>query len=291
MAAQIISNGLSVGALYAMLAVGFWVIYSVTRTFHFAHVTVLTFTAYAYYWILEVAHLPVVVAVLVAAAIAGVLGVGIDRWVYRPIRHGNGTDMTIFVASFAVVIIGKALLALAFGEEGHGLGGDAQGPLFQGLGVAFTVYDAESVGFCVAMIASLVLVLRFTRLGQLIRAVQGNPVLAPYFGISIDRIFSLSFGVGSLLAVPPLLVLVSRNGVTPGLGVTPVLVAMIAVIAGGTQSLAGAALAGVGLGLAENVALIWLPAQWQSAIVFTALLLVLLLRPRGLQAVVQRATG
>jgi branched-subunit amino acid ABC-type transport system permease component len=288
---QIIVNGISVGAVYAMFAVGFWVIYSVTRTFHFAHVSVLTFTAYAYYSALTVFHFPVVAAVLVAAVTAVVLGVVIERLVYRPIRAGNGTDMTLFIASFAVVIMGKAILALFFGEEGHGVTGAAPGPLINGGGIAITIYDAEAVVLCALMVGLLVALLTFTRWGHLLRAVQGNPALAPFFGISVERVYLLSFALGSLLVVPALMVLVSRNGVTPDLGMTPVLVAMIAVIVGGTQSLLGAVLAGVGLGLAENISLIWLPAQWESAIVFGVLLVVLLARPRGLRAAAQRATG
>jgi branched-chain amino acid transport system permease protein len=288
---QIIVNGISVGAVYAMFAVGFWVIYSVTRTFHFAHITVLTYTAYAYYSALSLFRLPVVAAVLVAAATAVVLGVLIERVVYQPIRAGNGSDMTVFIASFAVVIIGKAVLALFFGEESHGVTGAAPGPFINEGGIAITIYDIEAVSLCALMVAALVVLLTFTRRGHLLRAVQGNPSLAPFFGISVERVYLLSFALGSLLLVPALMVLVSRNGVSPDLGTTPVLVAMIAVIVGGTQSLLGGVLAGIGLGLAENLTLIWLPAQWQSAVVFAVLLLVMLVRPRGLRAAAQRATG
>ena len=288
---QIVLDGIAVGALYAMFAVGFWVIYSVTRTFHFAHVTVLAATAYAYYMTLSLLHLPVVAAVLAAAVTAVLLGVAIEWLVYRPIRAARGTEMTVFIASFAVVIIGKALLALFFGEESHGVTGVAPAPITAIPGIAITLYDLEAVGLCALMVLAVVGVLRLTRWGHLLRAVQGNPNLAPFFGISVPRVYLISFALGSVLAVPALMVLVSRNGVSPDLGMTPVLVAMIAVIVGGTESLLGAVLAGLGLGIAENVSLIWLPAQWESAIVFGVLLVVLLARPRGLRATAQRATG
>ena len=274
------------GALYAALALSFWVIFAVTRTFHLAHVVVLTYAAYALYWVAGPAGLPLPVAVGASAALAAALGLAIEAGVYQPIRRRGGSQLTLFVASSAVLIVGQAVLALLFEEYGHAVSPDVPPPLIQAGDVVVTRYDGLNVAFALAGSVLVWAFLRGHRWGQAMRAVQGNAELARYFGFDVPAIFRITFAVGSLLLVPPVLVIALRNGVHPELGFGPVLVAIVAVITGGTESQGGAMLAGFLLGVLENVALLWVGAHWQPMITFFVLFAVLLWRPRGLRAAV-----
>jgi len=288
--AQILVNGVSVGALYALLALSFWVIFAVTRTFHLAHVIVLTYAAYTLYWVLGPASLPLWLAVPAAGGVAVALGVAIEAWVYQPIRRRGGSQLILFVASSALLIIGQAVLALVFEEYGHGIEQDVPPPVLQTAQAVVTRYDVLNVLFAVTASVVVWALLRHHRWGHALRAVQGNAELAGYFGLDVARIFRISFGLGSLLLLPPVVVMALRTGVHPELGFTPVLVAIVAVITGGTESQAGAMLAGFLLGCLENVALLWVGAHWQPMITFLVLFVVLLWRPRGLRAAVEVRT-
>lgn len=288
---QILVNGVALGALYATLALSFWVIFAVTRTFHLAHVTVLNVSAYVLYWTFAEAGVGLWLAVPAALAAAIALGVVIETGVYQPIRRSGGDQLLLFVAASAVLIIGQAALALAFKEDARGLEQDVPPPLFRGEDMVVTRYDGLIVAF--AIVLGVLVWLAMSRLtwGRSMRAVQNNAELAQNFGIPVARVYRLSFALGSALLIPAVVVMALRNGVSPDLGFNPVLIAIIAVIAGGTESQLGAMLAGLMLGLLENIVLLWVSAQWQTIVTFAVLALILVARPSGLRAAVQTRAG
>jgi branched-chain amino acid transport system permease protein len=288
---QILVNGVAQGALYALLALSFWVIFAVTRTFHLAHVAVLNIAAYVLYWVfVELdAGLPVAIAAALLAAVA--LGVLIESLIYEPIRRTGGDGMLLFVAASAVLTISQAGLALIFHENARGLEQDVPPALFRGYDITVTRYDGAIVVLAMVMGVGVWWLMTRMRWGRSMRAVQGNPELAGYFGIPVRRVYQLSFAVGSALLVPAVVVMAMRSGVNPDMGFTPVLIAIIAVIAGGTERQSGAMLAGFGLGLLENVILYWISAQWQTIVTFAVLAIVLVARPSGLRAAVQTRVG
>lgn len=283
---QIVINGLSLGALYATLALGFWVIFAVTRTFHLAHVTVLNVSAYALYAVMSSGH-SAWLGVAAAAGTAMALGVVIETFVYQPIRRSGGEHLLLFVAASAVLIIGQAALALGFAEDARGIEKDVPPPLFRASTFVITRYDGLNVVSAIALGVLVWLLLDRIPWGRSMRAVQNNAELAGYFGIRVARVYRMSFALGSLLLVPVVFTLAVRNGVSPQLGFTPVLIAIISVIAGGTENQFGAMLAAFFFGLLQNLVLLWVNAEWQEMFVFALLFVMLLLRPSGLQAAVR----
>lgn len=288
---QIVVNGVAQGALYSLLALSFWVIFAVTRTFHLAHVAVLNITAYVLYWMYVELGASLPVAILAALAAAVALGVLIETAIYHPIRRSGGDQLLLFVAASAVLTISQAGLALIFQENARGLEQDVPPSLYRGGGITVTRYDGLIVAFAIVLGLAIWWLLARTRWGRSMRAVQGNPELSGYFGIPVRRVYQLSFAVGSALLVPAVVVMALRSGVNPDLGFTPVLIAIIAVIAGGTERQSGAMIAAFGLGMLENIILLWASAQWQTIVTFAVLAIILVVRPSGLRAAVQTRTG
>jgi branched-subunit amino acid ABC-type transport system permease component len=275
-------NGVSVGCVYALLAVSFWVIFAATRTFHLAHAAVLTTSGYVMYVLHSVLDVPFLLAVLGAALWAALLGGAMELFVYRPTRRAGGSGLLLFVAATAMLTLGTAAVALIFSEEPKGLGSSAtvliENP------VVITDRDVWAVVATVIVVAGFVFVLGRTRWGRALRASMDNPRLAQCLAINVKRVYVASFMIGSALAVLPLTIMALAAGVNPAMGLEPTLIAFVAVIVGGLRSFVGALVAGFALGLLENVMLLWLSASWQDVLIFGVLFAVLIFFPQGLRA-------
>lgn len=277
---QLVASGLVAGSLYALLGVSWGIIYGTTRTFHFAHG--LTFTVAAYVAIvLHVAlGAPLLVSGLGAAAAAVLLGCGIEWLVYRPIRRDSRGPLSIFLASMGTMVLGEALLQIGFTPTPRSLP-DFPDALFTVGPVVFTLADAALVVAGWACILLLELLLSRTKMGREIRAVRSNPEMTTIVGISSDRAFLLVFALGSAMMGLGAFFVTIRSAATPHMGLTFVLMAFIATFLGGVGSNWGIALAGVAIGLVENLALLGLPAHYKHVVVFAVMFAFLLVRPEG----------
>lgn len=284
---QIIVNGVAQGAQYALLALSFWVIFAVTRTFHLAHVVVLNVTAYVLYWAFVRLGIPLWPSIGLALVAAVALGLLIETAVYAPVRRGGGDQLLLFLAASAILTIGQAGLALLFGENALGVTQGLPSDWLHNSSFVVTTYDGMSVVCVLAAGAVVWLMMSRMRWGRAMRAVQDNPSLAGNFGIPVARTYRIAFAIGSALVVPAAVLMALQAGVNPDFGFQPVLIAIIAVIAGGTERQSGAMLAAFLIGLGENIVLEWVPAEWQTIIVFGALALLLIGRPSGLRAAVR----
>lgn len=284
LAAQLATNGLISGSLYALLGVSWGLIFATTKIFHFAHALTLTVAVYAA--VLAVGQwgwgLPA--GFLLAAMVGCLFGVATERVVYRPLRRVNATSLNIFLASLGLLIAGESAVLIVFGPQardlpGFPISGIALGP------VAFTTVEGLWLVGSWALLLLLIAWLWWTRYGRAIRAVASNRELAQCVGIDPERMSLLVFGIGSALVGLGGMLLALRDTVSPTIGVQPVLTAFIAVFLGGIGSIPGAVLGGLVLGLAENMGGLLLPGHWQGVIAFVVLFLVLVFRPTGLLGV------
>lgn len=279
--AQLTVNGLVSGSVFALLALSFGVILGTTRTFHFAHGVVYTAAAYAAYAFAEGLRLPLPLAVILAVAAAVLLGVGIEVVVYQPLRRRYASPLTVLIASLGVLIILENAIAIAFSTDAKIIGGFPSRLITMG-GVAFTTLHLTMVLVSWALFPALLLYFYRTRSGKAMRAVASRPEMAEVVGIDTRRVFVEAFAIGSALAAPAAILYTLDKGATPDMGVTAVLMAAIAVIVGGVGNLPGAALGGLIIGLARNWGIWLVPSEWQSAIAFGILLVVIVFRPTGL---------
>ena len=284
LAAQLATNGLISGSLYALLGVSWGLIFATTKIFHFAHALTLTVAVYAAVLAVGQWGLGLPAGFFLAALVGCLFGVATERVVYRPLRRVNATSLNIFLASLGLLIAGESAVLIVFGPQardlpGFPISGIALGP------VAFTTVEGLWLVGSWALLLLLIAWLWWTRYGRAIRAVASNRELAQCVGIDPEHVSLLVFGIGSALVGLGGVLLALRDTVSPTIGVQPVLTAFIAVFLGGIGSIPGAVLGGLVLGLAENMGGLLLPGHWQGVIAFVVLFSVLVFRPSGLLGV------
>lgn len=278
---QLLIDGIQLGALYALMAVGFAIIFGSTRVFHYAHGATYIIVGYLFYFIGERLEFPWWAAA-VLAAISGVLfGILLDRFVYRPIQRDEGSFFTVFVASFGVSVVVENVIVILFGASFVSIstpltrGQDLRGIVISQLGI-FAVIAA------VALFTFLNWFLARTDTGVALRGLSENPELVRGFGFNPRRLSLYAFAIGSLLVAPAALVATCITGLTPSAGHRVVLISIAASIIGGIGSLRGAGLGGLILGLAESLAIWRFSTGWSEAVAFVILLCFILIRPSGL---------
>ena len=278
---QLLINGIQVGALYALIAVGFSLIFGSTRVFHFAHGATFTIAAYVFYYVYSVAHLHWLLAVLGATLAAVVFGVLLDRFVYAPIQRHEGSFFTVFVASLGIGIIVQNLIGMIFGRGFVSV----STPLSRSAELIPGLYVSPLSGIAIicaiVFFGALQLFLMRTHIGMGMRALSENPELIRVYGLSPRRLSTIVFALGSLLAVPAAILSAASSGLNPAVTHHVMLISLAATIVGGVGSLRGAACAGLLLGLSENLALLYLEPQWSEAVTFIVLFLFILFRPSG----------
>lgn len=278
---QLLINGVQAGAMYALIAVGFSLIFGSTRVFHFAHGATFTIAAYVFYNLYAVLHVHWFVALLACAAAAVAFGVALDRWVYAPIQRHEGSFFTVFVASLGAGIVVQNVVGMVFGRGFVSV----STPLSVSIEVMPGLYVSPLSG--IAIVCALVcfgalqIFLMRTHTGMGLRALAENPELIRVYGLSPRRLSTMVFALGSLLVVPAAVLGAASSGLNPAVGHHIVLVSLAATIVGGVGSLRGAACAGLLLGLSENLALMYLGSQWSEAVTFIVLFLFILFRPSG----------
>jgi branched-chain amino acid transport system permease protein len=277
---QLLLNGLILGSEYALLGIGWAVIFNTTGTFHFAHGIVYTTGAYGAILCAEILGLPLAVSLAGGVLAAVLLALAIDQWAYQPMRRSGATPMTILITSLGILIVVENLVPIFFGTQSLRIAAIETRPLSIGP-FFFTNIHVWKIGVTWALFWSLMAFLRFTRPGKALRAAGSNPEMAQIVGFNLRRLYLLAFALGSVLAAVGAILETADTGTTPHMGTTAVLVASMAVFLGGMGSLMGAALGGFFIGMAMSLSIWKLPSEWQLTVGFGLLVLVIALRPRG----------
>ncbi len=278
---QLLASGLQSGALYALTAAGFALIFGATRVFHVAHGACFLLAGYAFLVPVQFGW-PWPLACLVSLGVAVLFGVSMERLLYRVIQRDEGSFFTVFVASFGVGIAVQSLISFLFGSG------------FQSMSVSLTRAVQILPGFYVAPVLAIVLLvvvvvfvsvqllLDRTNIGLGLRALSENPEILRAYGLSSSRLSSLAFAVGSGLVVPGAILTTMTTGLQPVDGAHVMLISIAATIVGGIGSIKGAALAGLLLGVIESIAVAVVETQWSQTASFVVLFLFILFLPNGL---------
>lgn len=278
---QFILNGIVAGSVYALVALGFSLVYRTLRFFHFAHGAVFTAGAYTAYAVLRLGQ-PVVVAVLTAAVLGSVLGLVIDGLVYRPLYKRRASSMVLFLASLGVYIFLQNAIAMIFGDSSKVLLQSRYISVYHVFGATLTNMDCWILATsCCAWLATW-WSLRHSRLGKLLRAVANDPELCTIFGISAAKVMTGTMMIGSLLsAIAGVLFALDFNA-TPVMGFRTLLGGITATIVGGVENVLGGYMGAIIVGVLQHLGVWKLSTQWQDAILYVLLLVVLLVRPSGI---------
>jgi branched-chain amino acid transport system permease protein len=278
---QLLINGLQLGAIYALTAVGFALIFGSTKVFHVAHGASFTIAGYLVWWAMSALQWHWLAAMGLATLAVVLFGLFMERCVYRPIQRHEGAFFTVFIAAFGMQIIVQNLIGTVFGRNFE----TVTVPLSQASEVLPNVFVAPLAGVAVvvalAFFIALTLFLSRTQVGTGLRALSDNPDLVRIFGLEPTRLAQVAFALGSALVVPAAALTAMSQGINPGIGSHIMLISLAATIVGGIGSLKGAALGGLLLGLAESLAVWKLDPQWSEAVTFVILFVFIIFRPAG----------
>jgi len=278
---QLMFNGIIAGSIYALIAIGFTVIYRTVKFFHFAHGVVYTAAAYFAYTLIISLNINFILSFFLSIILATILGISIDRSVYYPLRKRNASNLIFLLASFGIFIFLQNLIQLLYGAQILTI---RTGPVKEGnhfLGAVIT--DIQIIILVVSIILMILawLFIKKTKLGKAMRAVSDDPTAANVVGINPEKTILVSFAIGSALAGAAGILISFETNIEPTMGFTAVLKGIIASIVGGIGNIPGAVLGGFFLGLAENLGIWKISAGWKDSIAFLILIIFLLIRPWG----------
>jgi branched-chain amino acid transport system permease protein len=283
--AQQIVNGLILGSMYAMVAIGFSMIYGIIRLINFAHGDIVMIGAFITLGLLQVAGAPLPLVALVVLAAGAAVGILIEKGAFRPMR--GAPQVTGFIASLAVSMMLQNLGVLLLTAQPRNFAfPDYLQSVIQVAGVSFRSVDAVIMLTALMLMCALILLVNKTRLGMAMRATSENIDVARLMGININRTIMATFAIGSALAGIAGLMWGGKFGqIDPLLGFIPGLKSFVAAVIGGVGSIPGAILGGFVLGVSEVLFVGLLPpiySAFRDAFVFSTLILILLIMPNGL---------
>ncbi len=278
---QLLFNGIVNGSHYALLGVGFGLIFATTKIVHFAYGPVFAAAAYAAWWAAAVAGLPIPVALLFAVVAAVVLGIACYGLVYRPIQSRGAPGLVVLISSLGLFILIENLIGVIFGAGNRVIPDLSYGIFFLGP-VFFTSIHLWQVASLAILGGGLFAFLKYTRFGKAIVAMTDNREMAEVIGIDTQKMAIAVFAIGSALSAVPAVLILMKDGATAHMGFIAVFMAFVAVVVGGIGSIRGAVVGGFALGMVESLGLIRIPTEWQASIAFVVLFLILVVRPQGL---------
>lgn len=280
--AQIL-NGLHVGSIYALVALGYNMVYGIIQLINFAHGEIIMVGAYAAFVALVYLGLPLWVAVLISIAVCALSGMLIERVAYRRLRNMNAPRISLLITAIGISIFLQNLSQLLFSSSGKSFPNE--------LKVAPVNIGGLQIGFVtlltIVVTVAVMVVLQFlvgkTKIGKAMRAVSEDPDAAKLMGINTNFVVSFTFGLGSALAaLGAVLFSTAYPVITPYMGSMLGLKAFVAAVLGGIGNIPGAMLGGYIMGVVESLTKGYISTQLSDAVVFGILILVLLFKPDGL---------
>jgi branched-chain amino acid transport system permease protein len=279
--AQLVANGLVNGSHYALLALGFGLIFGTTRITHFAYGPVYALSAYGCWFASAGLGAPLWLAVLAGVATGAAAGALAYLLVYRPFERKGSPALVVLIASLGLFIVLENAIGVVFGTDTKVVPAPPSGVLLWGPLVVTSAQLAQ-VAALVILGGALAFYVTRTRFGKAVLAMTDNAEMARIIGIDTLRVSLVAFALGSAIAAVPACLILVKDGATAHMGFLAVFMAFVAVVVGGVGSLRGAVLGGLVLGLVESTGMAQIPTEWQSSIAFVVLFIVLLVRPRGL---------
>lgn len=275
-------NGLSLGSIYALIALGYTMVYGIIKLINFAHGDVYMLGAFVAFYATTFFHLNFFVALVVAMVLCGVLGVVIERIAYKPLRHA--TRITALITAMGVSYVLEYTMQYFAGSDVKTFPTDLlDNTAFSLGGVRITMMQIYIFVITIVLMIILTYIVSKTKMGRAMRAVSVDEDAAKLMGINVDTTISFTFFLGSCLAgVAGVLVGVYYNSINPLMGMTPGLKAFIAAVFGGIGNIPGAMIGGLFIGIAETLVTAYGSSLYKDAIVYVILILVLILKPDGL---------
>ncbi|MGO1973660.1 MAG: branched-chain amino acid ABC transporter permease [Propionibacteriaceae bacterium] len=281
---QQLLNGLFIGSIYALFAIGFTLVFGILDRLNLAHPAVFAVSAFVGIELVERGGLSIWLALPLVFLVGGVLGLIIERVAFRPLKNRPDAHFAGLISSIALAGILIALLQWRYGPDTRRFpAGSFPETRFQVLGAQITLVQVVIMVVSIVLVVALTFLVARSRLGRGMRAVAENPTAARVLGLNVDRITATTFAISSALgAVAGALFAMNVNSAQLTMGTAIELKGLAVIIVGGMGSLPGALAGGLILGLSEVFAVQYIGSSWRDLIAFGLLFLILLVRPQGL---------
>lgn len=276
-------NGISLGSVYAIIALGYTMVYGIARMLNFAHGDIIMVGGFTVFTIVTTMGGSPVVGILASVVVCTVLGVTIERVAYRPLR--DASPLAVLITAIGVSYLLQNVALLIFGSNARQFTSVITVPTLKLAGGKLSISSVTIVTIlsCIVIMAALMTFINKTKMGQAMLAVSEDRGAATLMGINVNRTISVTFAIGSALAaVAGVLLCSAYPSLSPYTGSMPGIKAFVAAVFGGIGSIPGAFIGGILLGIIENLAKAYISSQLSDAIVFSVLIIVLLVRPTGI---------
>ncbi|MBS4868473.1 MAG: branched-chain amino acid ABC transporter permease [Anaerotignaceae bacterium] len=274
-------NGLSLGSVYALMALGYTMVYGIAKMLNFAHGDIIMVGAYTVSVVCTTMGLSPVIAVIASAVICTVLGVTIEKIAYKPLR--SASPLAVLITAIGVSFFLQSVALLIFGSNAKKVPPVVSINSIKVGNVDLSGIAVIVIGVTILIMIGLSLFINCTKIGKAMLAVSEDKGAAELMGINVNATISLTFAIGSALAAVAGVLFVSSYGyVDPYTGALPGIKAFVAAVLGGIGSIPGAMLGGVILGVIESLSKAYISTNLSDAIVFGVLIVVLLVKPTGI---------
>ncbi|MCI9321624.1 MAG: branched-chain amino acid ABC transporter permease [Lachnospiraceae bacterium] len=281
---QYLISGLSLGSVYALIALGYTMVYGIAKMLNFAHGDVIMIGAFSTYTICNTMGLPPVAGVVAAVVICTLLGVCIEKVAYKPLRKAS-SPLAVLITAIGVSYLLQNVALLIFGTNTKAFSSVVSMNAIKLADEQITVTGETIVTIisCIIIMAGLMFFIKKTRAGQAMLAVSEDKGAAQLMGINVNGTIALTFAIGSALAaIAGVLLCSAYPSLDPYTGSMPGIKAFVAAVFGGIGSIPGAFIGGILLGIIEIFAKAYISSQMADAIVFAILIVILLIKPTGL---------
>lgn len=280
---QLIVNSIIAGAIYTLIALGFNLIYGATKFFNLAHGIMAAIGGYTVFYFAKTLGLDVYVAIILGVVLAGLVGFGLNKFIYLPLRRHKASNMVLLVASLGAMTSLQAVIAILFSSKFKTLSGDVgTQKLFTILGGVITQTQLVILLSAVLVIAGLIVLLYKTQFGKAVRAISDDEEVARIIGINTNKIIGYVFFIGSAITGFTGILVGFDVGIEPTMGLSLLFKGVIASVVGGVGNIYGGVLGAFLLGFVENFGIWKISGEWKDAIAFALLITFLIFRPRGI---------
>lgn len=278
-----ILNGISLGSVYAIIALGYTMVYGIAKMLNFAHGDIIMVGSYVSFIAINSMGLPVPVSILLSVVVCTVLGMVIERVAYKPLRHASKLAVLITAIGASYFLQNVALLIFGANTKSFtSIVGNGSVQLAGGA-LSVTMVTIVTVIACVVIMIGLMAFMKYSKAGHAMLAVSEDDGAAQLMGINVNATIALTFAIGSgLAAIAGVLLCSAYPSLTPYTGSMPGIKAFVAAVFGGIGSIPGAFIGGILLGVIEILGKAYISSQLADAIVFAVLIVVLVVKPTGL---------
>lgn len=276
-------NGISLGSVYAIIALGYTMVYGIAKMLNFAHGDIIMVGAYISFCVTVKLGLPTVVSVLAAMAVCTILGILIERLAYKPLRNAASLAVLITAIGVSYFLQNTALLIWGSAPKSYKSLVSFEAVKLFGGKLVIPAEAIVTIAICIVIMAVLTWFTSSTRMGKAMRAVSEDKGAALLMGINVNSTISVTFAIGSALAaVAGILLCSAYPTLVPTTGSMPGIKAFTAAVFGGIGSIPGAMIGGILLGIIQIFSTAYISSQLADAIVFAVLIIILLVKPTGL---------